>query len=70
MRSRKWSSLYGVGRVPDGGLRVEQTQDAVAGGDALIDGGEGIREGAHGAGYLGEYGEVGKETARIEPCRP
>ena len=58
--------LYGVGRVPDGGLRVEQTQDAVAGGDALIDGGEGIREGAHGAGYLGEYGEVGKETARIE----
>ena len=58
--------LFGVGGVLYFGGRVDDREDAFAGGDALVDVGELVDEGAHGARDLREDGHEGDESAGIE----
>ena len=57
----------GSRRFGDAALLVEQSQHAVARGDALVDVAEGVGERAHRARNLCEDGEVGDEPGRFEP---
>ena len=57
---------FRVGPVLDFGLRVEHGEDAFAGGDALVDGGELVDERAHGARDLREHGQESDEAAGVE----
>ena len=56
----------GVGGVGHLGFGVEQHEDALAGGDALVDVGELVDERTHGARDLREHGDEGHELAGVE----
>ena len=58
--------LPGAGPVLDFGPGVDHREDALSGCDSLVDVGELVDEGAHGARDLGEDGHEGDESARVE----
>ena len=56
----------GAGFVLYFGFRVDDREDALSGGDSLVDVGELVDEGAHGARDLREDGDEGDESAGVE----
>ena len=56
----------GVGFVLDFGFGVDDREDALSGGQTLVDVGELIDEGPDGAGDLGEDGHEGDESSGVE----